>query len=82
MEELRKYPSEDVFVIGGGSVYRQLLPFCDLIHLTRIHHRFQADVWFPNLDEMNDWEITADSEEQTYFDLEYHFFRYERVSHF
>ena len=82
MEELKKYPSEDIFVIGGGSIYRQLLPFCDLIHLTRIHHRFQADVWFPNLDEMKDWEITADSEEQTYFDLEYHFFRYERVPHF
>ena len=82
MEELKKYPSEDIYVIGGGSVYRQLLPYCDLIHVTRVHHRFQADVWFPNLDEMKDWKITADSEEQTYFDLEYHFFMYERVPHF
>ena len=82
MEELKKYPSEDIFVIGGSSLFHQLLPFCDLIHLTRIHHRYQADAWFPNLDEMDDWQITADSEEQTCFDLEFHFLRYGRVSHF
>jgi len=81
-DELKKYPSEDIFVIGGSSLFHQLLPLCDLVHLTRIHHSYQADAWFPNLDEMEDWEITADSEEQTYFDLEFHFLRYERVSHF
>ena len=75
---LQNYPSEDIFVIGGDSIYRQLLPYCDLAHVTKIHHRYEADSWFPNLDEMPDWEITADSEEQTYFDLEFEFLRYER----
>ena len=79
MEELKKYEQDDIYVIGGDSIYHQMLPYCDLVHVTKIHHVYQADAWFPNLDEMPDWEITADSEEQTYFDLEYEFLRYERV---
>lgn len=77
-EELKKYPSEDIFVIGGETVYRQLLDECDTAHITKIDYAFEADTYFPNLDERDDWEITADSEEQTYFDLEYYFYKYER----
>ena len=39
---------------------------------------YEADTWFPNLDEMEDWELTGESDEQTYFDLEYYFLKYER----
>ncbi|MBD5556889.1 MAG: dihydrofolate reductase [Roseburia sp.] len=77
-EELKKYPGEDIFVIGGETVYRQLLDECDTAHITKIDYAFEADTYFPNLDERDDWEITADSEEQTYFDLEYYFYKYER----
>lgn len=76
LEELKKYDSEDVYVIGGDSIYRQLLPYCDLAHVTKIDHAYQADAFFPNLDEMPQWEIIDDSEEQTYFDLEYQFLLY------
>lgn len=79
LEELKRYPDEDIYVIGGGTIYKQMLPYCDLVHVTKIHHKYLADTWFPNLDEMPEWEITADSEEQTYFDLEYEFLKYERV---
>ena len=77
-EELKKYDSEDIYVIGGESVYRQLLDECDVAHITKIDYAFDADTYFPNLDEMPEWEITADSEEQTYFDLEYYFYKYEK----
>ena len=56
-EELKKYPSEDIYVIDFA---------------------YEADAWFPNLDEKEAWMVTADSEEQTYFDLEYHFYKYEK----
>ena len=79
LEELKKYDEEDIYVIGGDSIYRQMLPYCKLAHITKIHHTYEADTHFPNLDEMEDWEITGISEEQTYFDLEYEFVRYERV---
>ena len=77
-EELKKYPSESIYVIGGESVYRQLLDQCDVAHITKIDYAYEADAHFPNLDEKEEWVITADSEEQTYFDLEYYFYKYER----
>lgn len=76
--ELKKYPSGDIYVIGGESIYRQLLDECDVAHITKIDYRYDADAFFPNLDEKPEWEITEDSEEQTYFDLEYVFRKYEK----
>ena len=55
-----------------------LLPYCNLIHVTKIDFSYEADTYFPNLDEMPEWEVTAESEEQTYFDLEFTFCQYER----
>ena len=78
LKELEKYPSEDIYVIGGESIYRQLVDYCDVAHITKIDFAYAADSWFPNLDEKEEWEITADSEEQTYFDLEYYFYKYEK----
>ena len=69
----------DSYVIGGETIYRQLLDECDVAHITKIDYAYDADAYFPNLDERPEWKITADSEEQTYFDLEYYFYRYERV---
>lgn len=77
-EELAKYDSGDVYVIGGESVYRLLVDECDVAHITKIDYAYEADAHFPNLDEKPEWRITADSEEQTYFDLEYYFYKYEK----
>ena len=79
LEEIKKYPSDEVYCIGGDSVYKQLLPYCDTAHVTKIDFAYEADSHFPNLDEMPEWKITAESEEQTYFDLDYTFVKYERV---
>ena len=65
-------------MIGGESVYRMLLPFCDTVFVTKIDRSFQADTFFPNLDEMEEWEMTEEGEEQTCFDLEFRFTKYER----
>lgn len=80
LEELKKYADEDIYIIGGDSVYRQLLPYCNVAHVTKIDHEYQADAYFPNLDQDEEWEITADSDEQTYFDIPYQFIKYERKS--
>ncbi len=79
LEEIKKYPAEDVYCIGGDSVYKLLLPYCDVAHITKIDFAYEADRYFPNLDEMPEWKVTAQSEEQTYFDLEYRFVKYERM---
>ena len=79
LEELKKYEDEQIYIIGGGTVYEQMLPYCNVAHVTKIDYGFEADTYFPNLDAMDDWEITGESEEQTYFDLEFSFVKYERV---
>ena len=78
LEELRQYDTEDIYIIGGESIYRQMLPYCDVAHVTKIDHVYEADTYFPDLDRDETWEITAESEEQTYFDLAYTFVRYQR----
>ena len=75
---MKKYEDKEIYVIGGGSIYRMLLPYCDTAYVTKIDHAYQADTWFPNLDEMEEWKMTEVSEEQTCFDLEYVFSKYER----
>lgn len=78
LEELKKYNSEDVYIIGGDSIYKEFLPYCDVAHVTRTDHVYDADAWFPNLEEDPAWVLTDESEEKTYFDLEFRFCRYER----
>lgn len=78
LEELKKYNSDDIFVIGGESIYRMMLPYLDLIYVTKIERTFQADTFFPDLDAMEEWEMTEEGEEQTCFDLEFAFTKYER----
>ena len=78
LEELKQYRDEDVYIIGGESVYRQMLPYCNVAHVTKIDHEYEADSFFPNLDKDEEWAVTADSDEQTYFDIAYQFLKYER----
>ena len=78
LEELSKYNDDEIYIIGGESVYRMMLPYCNVAHVTKIDHAYEADAYFPDLDELEEWEMTADSEEQTYFDIAYHFVKYER----
>ena len=78
VEELKKYNSEDVYVIGGESIYRQLLPYCtkamlqrSIMHMMQIH---TSRIWM----QIQSGKMTKISDEQTYFDLEYVFVIYER----
>lgn len=71
MEELEKYEENDCFIIGGQSMYEQFLPFCNVAHVTYIDYLYSADTHFPNLDQDSDWEMTTESDEQTYFNLCY-----------
>ncbi len=77
-KELKKYDSDDIYIIGGESIYRMLLDECDTAYVTKIDYAYEADTYFPNLDEDVNWEIVEESEEQTYFDLEYRFLEYKR----
>lgn len=78
MEEIKKYDTDDVFVIGGESIYKTLEPMCDTAIITKVEHSYEADAYFPNLDENPDWELVEEGEEQTCFDLSFTFNTYKR----
>lgn len=79
-KELSKYKSDDIFVIGGGSMYRMLLPYCDTAYITRIDYSYEADTWMPNLEEDPNWHLVEEGEERACFDLIYHFTVYQNAS--
>ena len=58
-EAIEKYSNsrEEVFVIGGGSIYEKLLPYAQKIYLTQVHENFDADVFFPSI-KNEEWQIT------------------------
>lgn len=77
-EELKKYNSDDIYVIGGESIYRMMLDECDRAFVTYVDYSYDADTYFPNLDEMSDWKLAEESDEQTYYDIEFYFRTYTR----
>lgn len=56
--ELKKRENEDIFVIGGGEIYRELLAYCHAVYITKVDAVGGADVFFPNLDENPDFVCT------------------------
>lgn len=70
------YKSEDVFVIGGESVYRQFLPYCSEAYVTKINNVYLADKYFINLQEEKTWILSELSENKQYNNIEYRFAKY------
>ena len=51
--------AQRAMVIGGGSIYRQMLPMCDTAYITKVHCTPQSDTYFPNLDADPDWALES-----------------------
>lgn len=79
LEYLAQYPAEEVFVIGGDSIYRQMLPYCDTAYVTSIDASFPADTWFPNLEEDPAWTCQDAGEVQEHEGLKFRFKKYIRT---
>ena len=66
-----------IFLLSVERVYLVCrLPYCDKAYVTRTDFAYDADTYFPNLDEMPEWKLVKESEEETYFDIEYQFVVY------
>ena len=74
------YDDEELFIIGGGEIYEQLLPYCDRVYVTLIGKSHDnVDTYFPNLDKSNEWECMTCTELREYKGIPYAFLTYERV---
>lgn len=71
---------DEWFIIGGGSIYEQLLPLCDRVYVTKILKKFEnVDTYFPNLDISPNWAPAMVSEIYTHKDLSYQFWEYDSI---
>jgi len=74
--ELEKFPTDDIFVIGGEKVYTQLLPYCTEAFVTKIENIYRADKYFINLDEDETWKLINTDEAKSYNGVRYSFVKY------
>lgn len=72
VDEVLKKCDDDAFVIGGGSIYKQFLPYCNVAYITKIHKDFDADTFFPVIDE-TDWVLCEKSEVLNNNGIDFHF---------
>ncbi len=61
-DAIEKYKNEDLFVVGGKSVYEQFLPFADYLYITLINKEFVGDTYFPEYD-LEDWELVSNDKQ-------------------
>ena len=76
--------NENYFIIGGGQIYKELLPFCDRVYVTKIYTSHEnVDTYFPNLDEpeeWNTWKVVHQSKTKIYNNILYQFWTYDRIN--
>ena len=81
MLELDEPVERNYFIVGGGSIYKQLLPYCDIVYVTKIYKTHEnIDTFFPNLDIEEDWYVKECSDLKTHKDIKYQFLTYQRIS--
>ena len=74
-------PEDEWFIIGGGSIYKEFLPICDKVYLTKIMVSHEnVDTYFPNIELMDNWSCIEQSEIKQYNDISYQFKTYSRIS--
>ena len=72
---------KNIFIIGGGSIYKQLLPFCQRVYVTKIYKSYEnVDTYFPNLDISEDWKPFNCSEIKEHDTIKYQFWEYDRTN--
>lgn len=76
---LERFNKDTVYVIGGASVYEQLLPYCNTVYVTKIDFEKPADKFFPNLDKDENWVLAKESEVLEYNDIRYKFTTYKNI---
>lgn len=79
LDEIKKYDSEKVFVIGGEQIYKLLLPYCDTAYITKIHAKKDSDAFMVNLDTDTNWEIREKSQTFNENGIDFTFCTYKRI---
>jgi len=76
LEKLKEYNTDDIFIIGGESIYKMMLDYCDEALITRIDYEYEADTYMEDLDHSNNWRMTEKGGEQVFFNVLFSFDNY------
>ncbi len=79
LAKLEDYSDKEIYVIGGGTIYNQLLKYCDTALVTYIDDEFKADTYFPNLDKDESWKMADSGERKEHEGTVYYFRRYDKM---
>ena len=72
---------EKIAVIGGEQIYKELVPYCDYVLITKVFKKFEnVDAYFPNFDFVEDWELVGASDIMEYDDIKYQYRKYKNLS--
>jgi len=79
LDELEKYDDENIFIIGGQTVYEELLDYCNTAYITEINAEFPADAFFPDITKMPNWVRVDESKRKEHEGIRYIFCEYARM---
>ena len=82
--ELKKYPADQVFVIGGAMFYKTMLPYCSEVLVTKVDADGEAEVFYENLDKLDNWKMVSASEtiETNGYNIKFTVYRNDKVEEF
>ena len=76
---LKNYNTDDVFVIGGASIYNLLADYCKYAYITKINANEPADTFINNIEKQDNWKILSESQEQEENGLKFKFCIFENI---
>ena len=69
----------NIYIIGGGAIYKELLSYCEYAYVTKVFHSYDnVDTFFPNIDNMEEWQLMNTSEIKEYNNIKYQFYTYKK----
>ena len=75
--ESAKKINKDIYIIGGGNIYKQAMEFADVLYITEVHHEFEGDTYFPEIDE----EVWEEVDRENFMKDEKHSYAYSYVTY-
>ena len=81
LEYVKNYDTDRLYVIGGGTVYKELMPYCDIAYITKFNKEFIADTYIENFDKDKNWMLEEESEVFEDKGMQFKFCTYKRINH-
>ena len=78
INNIKNKSEDEIIIIGGGEIYKELLPYCNKIYMTKYNKSFENDTYFEIPNDIDEWEVTYKSEDEEYDGATFNFLTYER----